>query len=238
MDSHLDNQIRVIVCEDSLTMRTCLVDGLAASGLATRGVSDGQALDQLLSGGWGEILLLDINLPGEDGFSIEERIRCQRPDLGIVILTARDPLEDRIRGLESGADLYFVKPVDLRELAAAIRSLHRRLAPDSGARWRLYADYSRLDTPSGVGIPLTDGELRVLVPLVQRAGEVVSRDEILAVLGQASDYYAMRRLETLLSRLRKKILGASPAEPLPVRARHGNGYIFAADGHLRTTAAG
>ncbi|WP_084053751.1 response regulator transcription factor [Holophaga foetida] len=234
----MDHQIRIIVCEDSLATRICLVDGLEALGLATRGVSDGQSLDRLLTEGWGEILILDINLPGEDGFSIAERVRRHYPDLGIVMLTARDPLEDRIRGLEEGADLYFVKPVDLRELAAALRSLHRRLVPGRDATWRLHADYSRLDTPSGLGIPLTDGELRVLVPLVERAGEVVSRDEILAALGQAPDYYATRRLETLLSRLRKKVLATSSDEPLPVRARHGEGYIFAADGGLGATVAG
>jgi len=238
MGSCPDHLIRTIVCEDSLSMRICLVEGLEALGFETRGVVDGQGLDQLLAGAWGDILILDVNLPGEDGFSIAERIRRSFPSLGIVMLTARDPLEDRIRGLNEGADLYLVKPVDLRELAAALRSLHRRLVGPRESRWRLLSGSSLLSTPSGVEVPLTDGELRVMLPLVGRAGEVVSREDILESLGQLSDYYAMRRLETLMSRLRKKVLSASPDEPLPVRARHGNGYLFASEASLEVTAAG
>ena len=110
--------------------------------------------------------------------------------------------------------------------------LHRRLRRVTGAEWKLHLEYSRLDTPSGVPISLTDSELRVLTPLLESAGLTVPREALLASLGQSNDYYAMRRLETMLSRLRKKILEASPEEPLPVRARHGNGYVFAADARV------
>jgi len=232
MDRTQGSEIRIVVCEDSLSMRTYLVEGLGTMGLETRGVPEGRMLDALLAEGWSDILVLDINLPGEDGFSIAARVRRQYPRLGIIMLTARNPVEDRIRGLEGGADLYFVKPVDLRELAAAARSLQRRLGKAAGPEWRLHQEYSRLDTPSGVSVSLTDNELRLLLPLLGNAGLVVPRETLLASLGQTEDYYAMRRLETMLSRLRKKILDASPEEPLPVRARHGSGYVFAADGRV------
>jgi DNA-binding response OmpR family regulator len=146
------------------------------------------------------------------------------------MLTALDEVDDRVRGLDSGADLYFAKPVDLRELVSAVGSLHRRLgaaAPKGpSADWRLDARQSALVTPLGVAVELTDNELRFLTPLLASPGLVVDREELARALDQRPDVYAMRRMETLVSRLRGKVHRLSPQEPLPVRARHGRGYAF------------
>jgi DNA-binding response OmpR family regulator len=207
-------------------MREYLVEGIRHFGLRVQGVTDGLALEAALERGEGDIVILDVGLPGEDGYTIAERLRRKRPHTGIIMLTARDRLEDRIKGLDSGADLYFAKPVDLRELASAIGSLDRRLGVTAPSPWRLEPAHSALHTPGGVVVALTDLELRFLSPLLARPGDVVDREDLCQALDQRPDLYAMRRMETLLSRLRAKVLRAAPEDPLPVKARHGRGYAF------------
>jgi DNA-binding response OmpR family regulator len=206
-------------------MRDYFVTGLRAFGTRIVGAADGEALDRILDSEGADIVLLDIGLPGENGFAIAERLRHERPQVGIIMLTARDQLEDRIKGLDDGADLYFAKPVDLRELAAAIGSLYRRLA--GPPCWRLDSGSSRLFTPAGAAVDLTDLELRFLAPLLARPGEVVDREDLCRSLDQRPDLYAMRRMDTLVSRLRAKVLRLGEAT-LPVKARHGRGYAFLA----------
>jgi len=222
--------IRVVACEDQELMRQYLVSGLARVGITCVGVCDGLMLDAHLRQHSTDIVILDIGLPGEDGYSIATRLRQERPLLGIIMLTARDQTNDRVLGLDCGADLYFAKPVDIRELASALGSLHRRLSLSRPAAapafWRLDALRSCLITPAGTEVPLTDNEHRFLAPLLAEPGTVVDRDALFQALEQIPDVYAVRRMETMLSRLRTKVLKASPEEPLPVRARHGRGYAF------------
>jgi len=215
-------------------MREYIVSGLARFGIPVLGVPNGSALDQAMSEQAPDILILDIGLPGEDGYSIAERLRRERPQVGIIMLTARDQVDDRVRGLDCGADLYFAKPVDLRELASAIGSLHRRLSVSArvSGNWRLDTLKSTLVTPAGTSVDLTDNELRFLVPLLERPGEVVDREDLLRALEQRPDVYAMKRLETMVSRLRTKVQRLCPGEPLPVRARHGRGYAFLCEAKL------
>lgn len=224
-------KVKVVACEDSRLMREYITMGLERHGIAVEGVPSGPALDESMARQEPDIVILDIGLPGEDGYSIAERLRRERPRVGIIMLTARDQLDDRVRGLDCGADLYFAKPVDLRELASAIGSLYRRLsslgaAAAASSRWRLDATHARLVTPSGVVVELTDNELRFLSPLLERPGEVVDREALLEALDQHFDVYAVRRMETMVSRLRAKVQKASPGESIPVRARHGRGYAF------------
>ena len=224
-------KVKVVACEDSRLMREYITMGLERYGIVVEGVPSGPALDASMAHQEPDIVVLDIGLPGEDGYSIAERLRRERPRVAIIMLTARDQLDDRVRGLDCGADLYFAKPVDIRELASAIGSLYRRLSvpgtvPVPPSRWRLDATHACLLTPSGTVIELTDNELRFLSPLLERPGEVVDRETLLEALDQRLDVYAVRRMETMVSRLRAKVQRASPDEPLPVRARHGRGYAF------------
>jgi len=219
-------------------MREFLVAGLAPFGIQAVGAAHGAALDAALAETGPDIVILDIGLPGEDGYAIAGRLRRGHPRLGIIMLTGRDRLEDRIKGLDGGADLYFAKPVDLRELAAAIGSLYRRVGPARPRGWRLDRLESALHTPDGVRVELTDLELRFLGPLLERPGEVVDREELFQALEQRPDIYAVRRLETMVSRLRGKVLRLSPGAPLPVRARHGRGYAFLGEGGTLGTPGG
>jgi len=222
--------VRIAVCEDSHITRHYLVAGLGLAGFQAEGVEDGFALDRLLARWSPDIVILDIELPGEDGFTIASRLRRTHPQMGVIMLTARGQLDDRIKGLDSGADAYFAKPVEIRELTAVIGSLHRRVSAPvpvpAVSSWHLQHPASRLVTPRGRQIGLTDTELRFLDCLLARPGHVVDRDEILKTLDQPLDTYAVRRMETMLSRLRAKVARECPEEPLPVKARQNRGYIF------------
>ncbi len=218
---------RVLACEDDPVFQIILKAGLEAQGLPVTVIPDGRGLDAALATLRPEILLLDLGLPGEDGLSIARRLRRRHPRLGIVMITSRGQAEDRLQGFQEGADLYFVKPVDLRVLGAAIQSLARRLAPapPEGA-WFLHGDRSVLTTPSGAEVALTHNEHLFLNRLLRDRGAVVNRDDLMAALGYAPDPEGAHRLETLLTRLRKKVRDQSEGEMLPIRARHGSGYAF------------
>ena len=219
---------RVLACEDDPVFRALLTFSFRKLGLPLFLVEDGNALDAALERVSPDILLLDLGLPGEDGLSIARRIRRRHPRLGIVMITGRGQLEDRLRGFREGADLYFVKPVDMRELEAAIRNLHRRLLPPPPVRgsWSLQASRSTLETPSGVEVPLTHNEQLFMTRLLNQSGVAVERDALMVALGYAPDPHGAHRLETLVSRLRRKVKDQAPEEPLPVQARHGSGYAF------------
>jgi len=230
-------EVRLVVCEDDRELLGILLAGLPHFGIAARGVQDGEALDQALLEHRPTVVILDIGLPGEDGLSIARRLRAVGGSpMGIILLTARGGLEDRIEGLRDGADVYFVKPVDLRELAFAVRNLHRRVSPPpQGAAaagvYTLDALHSQLGLPSGEQVPLTATELCILQALALKPGEVVDRVDLLRSLRLPMDLPGMQRLETQISRLRSKVRQKSGAQPLPLHARHGIGYAFLA--HLR-----
>jgi two-component system, OmpR family, response regulator PhoP len=221
--------IRVAVCEDDEDLRDILLQGLGDQGLRVFGVPSAETLGTFLASAVVDILLLDIGLPGEDGYSVARRLHRDHPSLGIIMITARGGVDDRVRGLAGGADLYFVKPVELAELVAAIRSLHRRLVPAAasvapGAEWQLDRIHSTLCSPGGARVPLVESERRLLAELAANPGGTLDKARLLASLGWDSKH----RVEALISRLRKKVALASPAEILPIRARHGDGYAFLA----------
>jgi DNA-binding response OmpR family regulator len=226
--------ISLLICEDDEEFLEILVSGLGHLGLGAVGVSDAPSLDAAFRERRPSVVILDIGLPGEDGLSIARRLRAPGPaPVGIILLSARGMLEDRIQGLRDGADLYFVKPVDLEELALAVRNLHRRMRLASQTEVPAVQPIHALDSlrsqlvfPSGTPLSLTATELRILEVLAQCPGNCVDRDAILDNLGQPQDLAAMQRLETAISRLRAKARRAG--ESLPLHARHGSGYAFLA----------
>lgn len=220
--------LRIIVVEDSDELRLLLVSGLSEFGHRVRGVESGQALDAAMADTPAEVVILDIGLPGEDGMSIARRLR-RNCKCGIVMVTAYGRVDDRVHSFGSGADLYFVKPVDLRELDAAIKSLTQRIFGQPGSAWRFNAKTSRLFTPKDIDIPLTAQELCFLRKLLETPGENVLRRDIFEALGQPNDHYADRRLETMVSRLRSKVRKADADHELPVHSRHNLGYAFLAE---------
>jgi len=225
----------IAVVEDEASLRADLVEYLGACGHRAVGCEDGQALDRALAANAVDIIVLDVNLPGENGFAIASRLR-EGSSIGIIMLTARGLNVDRVVGLELGADVYMVKPVDLRELEAQVRALARRLgapaqtvvAPaPAPADWIFDPLAWALVSPDGRKVKLTANERTFVQLLVARPGEPVSRDEVMRALGKRAWDPADRSVDSMVRRLRAKgeeLTGG----PLPIEAAHGTGYTFTA----------
>lgn len=221
------SDLAIVVVEDEPRLREPMVMALSHLGHRVRGVADGAALDAALRESPADVVVLDLGLPGEDGLAVARRLRRAWSG-GIVMVTARSQVEERISGLDSGADLYFVKPVDFRELDAALRSLARRLPPVAAA-WSFNSRTAVLSTPAGVAVAATAREAILLELLFASMGDTVARETISSALGYPGNRYADLRLERMISRLRAKVKTVDPANPLPIRARHNLGYAFLAE---------
>jgi len=223
-------KLRIIIVEDEEDLLIVLVAVLSRLGLDVRGCSDGASLDRAIADYPADVVVLDLNLPGEDGVDIARRLRrtCQ---CGIIMTTSRAMVNERVRGFESGADLYFVKPIDPMELHAALLNLGRRLTqPPLPVKplWLYDSASSSLRTPNGVSIKLTANECTVMKMLFAVPGEIVSSASLLSALGHPDDEYGLQRLKTLFSRLRSKVHDHDTESELPVRARHSLGYALLA----------
>ncbi|TAN78465.1 MAG: response regulator transcription factor [Gallionella sp.] len=227
--------IRIALVEDNADLLDDLAFNLRQSGYQVAPLPDGVALDAWLAKNEVDVLVLDLGLPGENGWSIAQRMRRARAGMGIIMLTAHGALDQRIKGLEQGADAYLVKPVDMRELAATIRTVARRLnIPDSVAasppqiHWILHTARMSLKPPDGNDIPLTHSECRILQVVAQADGNLVHRKTLIEALGEDYHQYDERRLEALISRLRRKLAAHHPPG-VPVRGVKGHGYLFTVD---------
>jgi two-component system phosphate regulon response regulator OmpR len=242
--------IRIAVVEDEGDLRDVVVEYLRTQGFAALPCPDGAALDAALAEAPVEIALLDINLPRESGLSIARRLRALPHPPGIIMVTALADSVDRIVGLELGADDYIGKPFELRELLARLRSLLRRrdarpaAAPAPAPRaaaggpslatrfagYSLHAEERRLLDAAGAEVPLTAMEFDLLLLLAARPGQVLSREQLLA-LAHGKEVEAFdRSIDVRITRLRRK-LEPDPANPCLIRTVRGMGYIFTPDGH-------
>ncbi len=218
-------KLRIIIVEDEDDLRVVLLEILTRLGHDVRGAWDGASLDCAMAEYPADVVVLDLNLPGEDGVEIAQRMR-RTCNCGIIMTTARWQVNDRISGFESGADLYFVKPIDPMELHAALLNLKRRLEPTVVPAWYFDSKLSVMRTPKNATISLTTHECIVMRLLFAVPGNIVPRTEVFAALGHPDDEYSYKRLDVLLSRLRSKIRTIDPEAELPVRARRGMGYAF------------
>lgn len=226
--------------------------GLRSLGIAAIGVGNASGLYREMVQTKFDVVILDVGLPGEDGFSVLRHLR-QSGKMGIVMLSARGGLEDRVQGLNDGADVYMVKPVDLKELVSVLGSLSRRLeqsaeasmlhGPFSGAAlpagqdaaqaqatgpsqsWRLNKSFWTLESPQNITIPLTPKEYTFLNRLVERCGEPVPRAHIIHAFGGDINDFDFHRVEVIISRLRRKAL-ATTGSNLPIKAIPGFGFTF------------
>ncbi|PKO82188.1 MAG: hypothetical protein CVU19_03045 [Betaproteobacteria bacterium HGW-Betaproteobacteria-13] len=231
--------LRVCVVDDDEDLRDEVVLGLQASGFSVRGFPGSRELYRGLLHTPCDVVILDIGLPGEDGFSVTTSLK-EVSSCGVVLLTSMTSIESRIKGLMDGADAYLTKPVDLRELAATVLSVHRRIAtrrPEAGdetesgapsitqtsATWSMSIDGWVLMAPNALGVSLTGSERLFLTCLFSHLNEVVRREVLVEAMGHRADYYLSHRLDMLVSRLRKKVLHETGVA-LPLRAVRGLGF--------------
>lgn len=215
----------VIIVEDNETLRHELALYLSEEGFAVCGVDCGEELNETIKVQRADILILDLNLPEEDGIRITRRIRSSLPDLGIIILTARVRSIDRLEGYAAGADVYLTKPTRPEELAAVVRNLFGRLRPRmSTAQWQLDMAGLTLLSPAGAKIRLTGGEARLLKELAL-CGQYMDHAALISRLGdeEQSEKINKARIEVLISRLRSK-LGPHVGTGFDIKALRNRGY--------------
>jgi two-component system, OmpR family, response regulator len=215
---------RVLVVEDETTMRESIVRALGRSGYVARGLGDGAGLEDCLDGFRPDLVVLDVMLPGRDGFRLLEVVR-DRTDAGIVMVTARDGLDDRLRGLDTGADDYVVKPFLLEELTSRVRAVLRRRGrtPTALVVGDLVIDEDAgVATRAGAPLGLTATELRLLRYLAEQRGRVVSKNQILTQVW-GYDAYDPNLVEVHLSALRRKLEAHGPRI---VHTNRGLGYTL------------
>jgi two-component system, OmpR family, phosphate regulon response regulator OmpR len=235
---------RILVVDDDLRLRDLLKRYLTDQAFAVDTIADGAALDRAFTRNRYDLLILDVMLPGEDGFAICRRIRgSQSPEanIPIIMLTAKGDDVDRIVGLEMGADDYLSKPFNPRELVARINAVLRRQAPlpppgaptdqDEIITFGTFALNlgTRELTNNGESRPMTTGEFSLLKVLVQHAKTPLSRDKLTELArGREHDNFD-RAIDVQVSRLRK-LLGEDPQSPRYIQTVWGIGYMFVPDG--------
>ena len=231
----VNDSTHVLIVEDDEVARTKLAGYLETAGHRVSEAIDGQGLRQAMAGDPVDLVLLDINLPGEDGLDLTRYIRA-RYDVGVILVTGRTDDVDRILGLEIGADDYVTKPFNPRELLARVKTLLRRTkarAPSVSetktfAGWRFDTRMRRLVSPTGARVALTRAEFELLNALVARPGTVLTRERLLRSIAHRSWDPSDRTVDVLVRRLRQK-LEVDPKSPEIIITAHGEGYLFAAE---------
>jgi two-component system, OmpR family, response regulator len=222
--------MRLLIVEDDRQLREALTELLRQSGFDVDAFADGdQAFTVLLSRDY-DLAIVDLGLPGMDGLALVRSLRRQMRGLPILVVTARDALEDRVSGLNAGADDYLVKPFELRELEARVRALLRRQHADRNAQIRIGALVLTPGQPrvllGGVAVDLPASEFALLEVLAIRAGRVVRREDLADRLGRGAEPPSDTAIDLCVHRLRRRL------SPLGVKVRTLRGF-----GYLLETAA-
>lgn len=219
---------RIIVVEDDIEQQEELLCFLSHAGHEALAASDGLTLDRCLLKFTPDIVLLDYNLPGENGLGLIIRLRERLGHaVGLVMVTARSMSIDRVGCRRAGADDYLVKPVDFDELLVLIDNLILRLNPPapSGAAWKLLLACAELVPPNAPPVSLTAMELLLLQTLADTPNRWADRDALVRGLGKKPFAYDPRALEANISRLRRKLPLLEDGRN-PIQAMRGMGYKF------------
>ena len=229
---------RILIVEDDAPLARILADNLAFEGFDVRRVADGHIAINAASTFAPDLVVLDINLPGLNGF---ELCRIWREDLRIpiIVLTARVQKEDKLRGLRLGADDYVTKPFDLEELMARVHAVLRRARPtiDQLTLGSVTIDFVRREAWNDrAAIELSQREFSLLRYLAERADSIVHRDELLHELWHFPESSHTRAVDHAIVRLRRKI-EPDPHHPRFIRTAHGGGYLLTATGAAKLDGA-
>jgi DNA-binding response OmpR family regulator len=231
--------IRVIIVDDEPDLREMLAEYLGKYGFSVRTAGDAREFDAHLAGEPPDLLILDVNMPGEDGFSIARRVRA-RSDVPILMLTAACDTVDRVVGLELGADDYVTKPFDLRELRARIQAVLRRTSrareaqppqvPNPTERVRfgdLFLDLGthRLLQSDGTEMRITATEFELLAAFARNPNRVLSRERLLDLAHSGDAEPFDRSIDVRITRVRRKV-ERDPEKPQVIQTIRGAGYMF------------
>ena len=218
--------MRVLIVEDDELLAAGLMRVLEQSGYAVDRAGNGEQADAMLSVDNYDLVVLDIGLPGIDGFAVLKRLRSRNQSCPVMILTARDDVADKVRGLDSGADDYLVKPFALNEFEARLRALVRRSSLVNTSQ--LSCGDLMLDTVArrawlgNAELSLTAREWSVLEYLLLRQGQVLSKEKILQAVCNWDENISPNAIEVYMSRLRVKLEPAG----VNIRTIRGFGYLL------------
>ena len=228
---------RVLIVEDDPEVREMMGEYLGTHGYLVTLCANGEAMRKAVAESVPQVVLLDLNLPGEDGLSLARWLRGNH-DVAIIMVTAASEVVDRVVGLEVGADDYLSKPFDPRELRARIKSVLRRAggaakpaqAAAGGKRVKVGTCTLDLDThqlidAKGEELPLTSMEFDLLRVFAERPNQVLSRDQLLTHTRNREWEPFDRSIDIRIARLRKKI-EADPEKPRAIKTIRGAGYLF------------
>jgi two-component system OmpR family response regulator len=218
--------LRILIAEDDAELAEGLAQALKDAGHAVDRVGDGRGADAALDATSFDLLILDLALPQMDGFEVLRRLRSRRTGTIVLILSAEDEIDARIRGLDLGADDYLTKPFALRELEARIRALARRAAgggqPDARCGSLLLDRAGQRVLCEAVPLDLTRAEYMVLAALMERSGKVVSKSQLFEQLYDWDASAGLSAVEVFVSRIRRKIERSG----VKVRTIRGLGYLL------------
>ena len=229
---------RILVVDDEKITRQCLNSYFEQEGYRVFCAETAEQAEGILRSEAIDVILLDIRLPGKDGLTLTRELRVNS-EIGIILVTGRLDEVDRLIGLECGADEYVTKPFNPREILARTKNLIRRVRhcnsdkPSDGLlqslkqfdRWKLNVDRRQLIDEQQQPTPLTEGEFQLLNCLINHAGQVMNREQILEQIRDREWVPSDRTVDVLIGRLRRK-LGDDPANPELILTVHGAGYLF------------
>lgn len=228
----MDTPLNIVVVEDHEALRNITVKALLSMGHDVVGIDCAEALADEIGARTIDLLVLDLNLPGENGISLAQRLRTTQPDVGIIMLTARKEIADKLAGYKSGADIYLTKPTSVEELGGAVQALARRIKIQTRQSPAVLLDLSTLTLQSSTAsIQLSAHEAGMLVSFTRTADQRMEHWQLMALFeapdtasetGAGADYNK-NTLEAKIARLRKKLIQAGAVDQ-PLRAIRGQGY--------------
>ena len=217
--------MRMLLVEDNDELAETIVDRLRAEGHSVDRERDGNEANDLLRHAAFDIVLLDVNLPGRSGYEVLRSLRARADETPVIILTARSQIDDRVIGLDAGADDYMVKPVDFRELSARCRVLARRRAGSASnvftAGALSFDRAAKRATIDGQDTQMRAREVQLLEILIDNMGRMLTKEDVADRLYTFEEAPSMNAVEQLVTRLRRKLAGT----PLVIKTARGLGYM-------------
>jgi len=216
--------LNIVVVEDHDALREVTVEALRSMGHNAVGVDCAEALADEIGAFPIDLMVIDLNLPGEDGISLTRRLRAAQPEIGIIMVTARNRINEKLSGYESGADIYLTKPTSLEELGAAVRALARRIKGHQQARPAFMLNLAALflQGPDN-GVSLSAHETAMLTVLARAPGHRLESWQLIELSGKGEADFSKHALEVQIVRLRKKLMQAGAVDQ-PIKAVRGLGY--------------
>ncbi len=227
----MDTPLNILVVEDHHALREVTIEALHSIGHCVQGVECAEELDEKMAAHPLDLLVVDLNLPGEDGISLARRVRASQPDVTIIMVTARGKLEDRLIGYENGADIYLTKPTSMEELLAAVQALSRRIRRNRSDAPFVFDLVSRKLRGPAATVVLSATESVLLSAFARAYGHQLEYWQLMEVSGKSEDSFSKGALEVQIVRLRKKLVEAG-AEQQPVKSVRGHGYQLCVKVHV------